>query len=231
MIISDFVRFLHYRLLARRLYQVAVTRKALGIRAGRIVSETSFKFFIQLTIWALRLHIQFIFMSMAIPVVSYSGDAHMGSDSDPRCISFLFFVLVSYFRVLYIVFATRAPFPVMQLSRGFLYKDDFIYERDGRSIWCSICANWKPDRAHYCREVGRCVRKMDHFCPWQAVVLQPLHWHLGRCSWSGGFAGVKSELQVYCAGLQMFEEGASVSAQGREPEHGIWQECPNGALE
>ncbi len=42
----------------------------------------------------------------------------------------------------------------------------FTCESDGRPIWCSTCLNWKLDRAHHCREVGRCVRKMDHFCPW-----------------------------------------------------------------
>ena len=26
--------------------------------------------------------------------------------------------------------------------------------------------NFKPDRSHHCREVNRCVQKMDHFCPW-----------------------------------------------------------------
>lgn len=45
-------------------------------------------------------------------------------------------------------------------------KEVFSCEGDGRPIWCSTCLNFKPDRAHHCREVGRCVRKMDHFCPW-----------------------------------------------------------------
>ncbi len=48
----------------------------------------------------------------------------------------------------------------------FYRRDVFSCESDGRPIWCSTCLNWKPDRAHHCREVGRCVRKMDHFCPW-----------------------------------------------------------------
>lgn len=45
-------------------------------------------------------------------------------------------------------------------------KDVFVCEGDGRPIWCSFCMNWKPDRTHHCREVDRCVRKMDHYCPW-----------------------------------------------------------------
>ena len=71
------------------------------------------------------------------------------------------------------------PYPAGHLGRGrpetdqvtpgleeFYSKDVFICEGDGRPIWCSKCMNWKPDRTHHCREVDRCVRKMDHFCPW-----------------------------------------------------------------
>ncbi|KAI9715071.1 MAG: hypothetical protein M1812_006189 [Candelaria pacifica] len=49
---------------------------------------------------------------------------------------------------------------------AFYTKDVFVCQNDGRPIWCSTCLNWKPDRTHHCREVERCVRKMDHFCPW-----------------------------------------------------------------
>lgn len=45
-------------------------------------------------------------------------------------------------------------------------KEVYTCEGNGKPIWCSYCFNWKPDRTHHCREVGRCVRKMDHFCPW-----------------------------------------------------------------
>ncbi len=45
-------------------------------------------------------------------------------------------------------------------------KDVFVCEGDGRPKWCSECENWKPERSHHSRDVGRCVRKFDHFCPW-----------------------------------------------------------------
>lgn len=48
----------------------------------------------------------------------------------------------------------------------FYTKDVFMCQEDGRPLWCSSCSQWKTDRAHHCRELGRCVRKMDHFCPW-----------------------------------------------------------------
>lgn len=49
---------------------------------------------------------------------------------------------------------------------NFWKKDCFVCEGDGRPVYCSMCSNWKPDRTHHCSEVDRCVRKMDHFCPW-----------------------------------------------------------------
>ncbi|KAL2758344.1 hypothetical protein ACRALDRAFT_1028951 [Sodiomyces alcalophilus JCM 7366] len=48
----------------------------------------------------------------------------------------------------------------------FYSKEAFTCESDGRPRWCSECRNWKPDRAHHSSELGRCVRKMDHYCPW-----------------------------------------------------------------
>ena len=50
--------------------------------------------------------------------------------------------------------------------QDFYSRDVFVCQTDGRPAWCSTCLNWKPDRAHHCREIERCVRKMDHFCPW-----------------------------------------------------------------
>jgi palmitoyltransferase len=51
-------------------------------------------------------------------------------------------------------------------AEDFWHKDVFTCNWDGRPSFCSACHNYKPDRAHHCRELGRCVLKMDHFCPW-----------------------------------------------------------------
>ena len=48
----------------------------------------------------------------------------------------------------------------------FLDKEVFACENDGLPRYCGYCDCWKPDRSHHCSEVGRCVMKMDHFCPW-----------------------------------------------------------------
>lgn len=52
---------------------------------------------------------------------------------------------------------------------SFYTKDVFVCQQDGRPLWCSTCCQYKTDRAHHCRELGRCVRKMDHFCPWYDI--------------------------------------------------------------
>ncbi|KAI1324558.1 palmitoyltransferase PFA5 [Xylariaceae sp. FL0255] len=49
---------------------------------------------------------------------------------------------------------------------NFYTRDVFICEPDGRPRWCSECCNWKQDRVHHSSEIGRCVYRMDHYCPW-----------------------------------------------------------------
>ncbi|KAJ8113634.1 hypothetical protein OPT61_g4269 [Boeremia exigua] len=49
--------------------------------------------------------------------------------------------------------------------------DVYICDYEGMPLWCDKCHNWKPDRAHHCKELGRCVRKMDHYCPWAGGII------------------------------------------------------------
>lgn len=53
----------------------------------------------------------------------------------------------------------------------FYNRDVFACDPNGLPIWCGTCANWKPDRTHHCSDVGRCVLKLDHFCPWVGGVV------------------------------------------------------------
>ena len=39
--------------------------------------------------------------------------------------------------------------------------------KEGEVIFkCTKCCSIKPDRAHHCSVCQRCIRKMDHHCPW-----------------------------------------------------------------
>ncbi|RWS14074.1 Dnz1-like protein [Dinothrombium tinctorium] len=31
---------------------------------------------------------------------------------------------------------------------------------------CSKCETYRPPKAHHCRICRKCIRKMDHHCPW-----------------------------------------------------------------
>ncbi|KAF2431391.1 hypothetical protein EJ08DRAFT_185805 [Tothia fuscella] len=54
----------------------------------------------------------------------------------------------------------------------FYAKDAFICDARGLPKFCDRgCYNWKPARTHHCSQVGRCVRRMDHFCPWVGGVV------------------------------------------------------------
>ncbi|KTW25882.1 hypothetical protein T552_03156 [Pneumocystis carinii B80] len=55
--------------------------------------------------------------------------------------------------------------------RTFCLYDAYVCENDGFPRWCAICEVYKPDRAHHCSEVQRCVLKLDHFCPWVGGVI------------------------------------------------------------
>lgn len=39
---------------------------------------------------------------------------------------------------------------------------------NGRNEWtvCTRCETYRPPRAHHCRICKRCIRRMDHHCPW-----------------------------------------------------------------
>lgn len=63
--------------------------------------------------------------------------------------------------------AGGAAFPLTDFAQeSFWTKDVFICQDDGRPAYCSKCCQFKTDRSHHNRDADRCVRKLDHFCPW-----------------------------------------------------------------
>jgi hypothetical protein len=55
------------------------------------------------------------------------------------------------------------------VPRGNATKDNIakLGLKEGQIVFkCPKCVSIKPDRAHHCSVCKRCVRKMDHHCPW-----------------------------------------------------------------
>lgn len=46
--------------------------------------------------------------------------------------------------------------------------NDIVVTGNARIEWtvCSRCEIYRPPRAHHCRICKRCIRRMDHHCPW-----------------------------------------------------------------
>jgi hypothetical protein len=49
--------------------------------------------------------------------------------------------------------------------------DAYVCDYEGAPLFCEKCRIFKPDRTHHCKELGRCVRKMDHYCPWAGGII------------------------------------------------------------
>ncbi|KTW28713.1 uncharacterized protein T551_02563 [Pneumocystis jirovecii RU7] len=60
---------------------------------------------------------------------------------------------------------------IVNQMKTFCLYDAYVCENDGFPRWCAVCEVYKPDRAHHCSEVQRCVLKLDHFCPWVGGVI------------------------------------------------------------
>ena len=46
-------------------------------------------------------------------------------------------------------------------------RDALQYSRKlAKRGWCHRCGAYKPPRAHHCSVTGRCIVKLDHYCPW-----------------------------------------------------------------
>ena len=93
----------------------------------------------------------------------------------------LFLLLVAWLRLLQMIWSKPDLVPLgnpsqekeMASTKGFAFDqyDAYLCDYQGVPNWCDKCHNWKPDRTHHCKELGRCVRKMDHYCPWAGGII------------------------------------------------------------
>ncbi|CAI6300397.1 unnamed protein product [Periconia digitata] len=96
----------------------------------------------------------------------------------------LFFILLVIFllawmRLIQTIWTNSGVLPVGDLSvekgdasaRYFDKYAAYTCDYEGRPKWCDKCHNYKPDRAHHCRELNRCVQRMDHYCPWAGGII------------------------------------------------------------
>jgi len=91
---------------------------------------------------------------------------------------FLFLMSVTYLRTVQVIWMDPGYIPLgRSLEKNampgpeFTTKDAFVCDSNGKPRFCDHCNAYKPDRTHHCSEVGRCVKRMDHFCPWAGGII------------------------------------------------------------
>lgn len=59
---------------------------------------------------------------------------------------------------------TRLEFSDLHSSQKEIEKDEWTV--------CTRCETFRPPRAHHCRICKRCIKKLDHHCPWYVKSLK-----------------------------------------------------------
>lgn len=88
-------------------------------------------------------------------------------------------LLIPWLRLIQVIWSKPDLIPLGDPSRekmdtstkAFDRYDAYICDYEGMPLWCDKCHCFKPDRTHHCKELGRCVRKMDHYCPWAGGII------------------------------------------------------------
>uniref|UniRef100_A0A336KVI2 Palmitoyltransferase n=1 Tax=Culicoides sonorensis TaxID=179676 RepID=A0A336KVI2_CULSO len=107
--------------------------------------------------WLLILYAEFVVMAVIFP----SSDSWLGT------VNMIFFNIGSFLAVashLRAMFSDPGAVPKGNATKEMIQQMGY---REGQVFFkCPKCCSIKPDRAHHCSVCQRCVRKMDHHCPW-----------------------------------------------------------------
>lgn len=81
------------------------------------------------------------------------------------------------------------PLPKNRLDfDDFHSREQAEFEREEWTV-CSRCETYRPPRAHHCRICKRCVRRMDHHCPWWDHYYWISGWSVGTTNMISWFEG------------------------------------------
>lgn len=108
--------------------------------------------------WFLILYAEFVVMSVIL--LSYANSVY-GMVHTVLFQMLAFLALASHLKTM---FTDPGAVPKGNATKEMINQMGF---REGQVIFkCPKCCSIKPYRAHHCSVCQRCVRKMDHHCPW-----------------------------------------------------------------
>ncbi|KAL5280798.1 hypothetical protein ACFFRR_004669 [Megaselia abdita] len=60
------------------------------------------------------------------------------------------------------------PLPQSRLDFSDMHANSQFFRAGDDDDWtvCTRCENYRPPRAHHCKICKRCIKRMDHHCPW-----------------------------------------------------------------